>query len=160
MPGDVIFSAVVHEEAAEISLANRTESKAVSLIEWCNNTLRYRKASFAGPGQEITQNKMDTYEIIVNTTPVGMHPDRSGCPVGKNIGFHSKQVIYDLIYNPPQTELLRKGVTGSALILNGFEMLIIQGLYSLAHWFPDQKRDIFSLQQNIIDHAKISAGCI
>jgi shikimate dehydrogenase len=151
-----VMYSLVCEKAAEINLANRTESRAASLIKWCNNTLRYREATFAGPGQKIPQKEMDTYEIIVNATPVGMHPDKAGCPVGKNIVFHSHQVVYDLIYNPPQTELLKRGEEVSARTLNGFEMLIIQGLYSLALWFPAQKRDIFSLQQDIIDHTNIS----
>jgi shikimate dehydrogenase len=153
-----VMYGLVCERAAEINLANRTESRAVSLIKWCNTTLRYREAAFRGPGRELSQKEMDRYEIIVNATPVGMHPDRAGCPVGKNIGFHSHQVVYDLIYNPPQTELLRRGEEVHAHTLNGFDMLIIQGLCSLALWFPALKEDIFSLQQNIIDHVKSSAG--
>jgi len=63
-------------------------------------------------------------------------------------------VVYDLVYNPPRTRLLDLAREGGARTINGLDMLVIQGLYALAHWFPGEKERIFSLQHAIITYTR------
>lgn len=153
-----VVYALVRDEISELTIANRTESNAQALIRWCNDALHYKGVHFAGDSRNIPQDRMGSFDIVVNTTPLGMTPHIADCPVGEEISFREGQIIYDLVYNPFETEFLRRARESGALTLNGLEMLVIQGLYSLVHWFPSEQKSIFSLQNRIIGYAKRTAG--
>lgn len=64
--------------------------------------------------------------MIVNTTPLGMHPDVDSKPDIPYDAIHSKQYIYDLVYNPEETAFMREGRKRGARTKNGLEMLYLQ----------------------------------
>jgi shikimate dehydrogenase len=78
------------------------------------------------------------HTLIINTTPLGTYPDTSTFP---NIPYDlitSGHVLYDLVYNPPETEFLRFGKQKEATVKNGHEMLILQAERSWEIWnLPD-----------------------
>ncbi len=78
------------------------------------------------------------HTLIVNTTPLGTYPNTSAFP---NIPYDlvtSAHILYDLVYNPPETEFLRLGKQKGATIMNGHEMLILQAEKSWEIWnLPD-----------------------
>lgn len=78
------------------------------------------------------------HTLIVNTTPLGTYPNISAFP---NIPYDlitSGHILYDLVYNPPETEFLRLGKQKGATIMNGHEMLILQAEKSWEIWnLPD-----------------------
>jgi shikimate dehydrogenase len=81
---------------------------------------------------------MKKHTLIVNTTPLGTHPNTSAFP---NIPYDlltPDHVLYDLVYNPPETEFLRLGRQKGARIMNGHEMLVLQAEKSWEIWnLPD-----------------------
>lgn len=63
------------------------------------------------------------HTLIINTTPLGTYPHVSGCP---DIPYHlldERHLLYDLVYNPPETAFLKQGKSRGAAIKNGLEML-------------------------------------
>jgi len=83
-----------------------------------------------------------------------MHPGTGNVPIADGLAFTKHQTVYDLIYNPWETKLLNRARTQGATVLNGFEMLIVQGLYSLTYWFPQREEEIVSLQKRIVEYTK------
>jgi len=81
---------------------------------------------------------MKKHTLIVNTTPLGTYPNTSAFP---NIPYDlltPGHVLYDLVYNPPETEFLRLGRQKGARIMNGHEMLVLQAEKSWEIWnLPD-----------------------
>lgn len=81
---------------------------------------------------------MKKHTLIVNTTPLGTYPNTSAFP---NIPYDlltPDHVLYDLVYNPPETEFLRLGRQKGARIMNGHEMLVLQAEKSWEIWnLPD-----------------------
>jgi shikimate dehydrogenase len=74
------------------------------------------------------------HTLIINTTPLGTYPDTSAFP---NIPYDlvtSGHILYDLVYNPPETEFLRLGRQKGATVKNGHEMLILQAEKSWEIW--------------------------
>jgi shikimate dehydrogenase len=74
------------------------------------------------------------YTLIINTTPLGTYPNTATFP---NIPYDlltSGHVLYDLVYNPPETEFLRLGKQKGATVKNGHEMLILQAERSWEIW--------------------------
>lgn len=82
-------------------------------------------------------DKSYPYDIIINTTPVGMYPNVEDSIIDvKNIG-HENTVFYDLIYNPLETRFLKDAKDSGRDTINGLDMLILQGIQSFKYWFPD-----------------------
>ena len=69
------------------------------------------------------------FSIIVNATPVGMYPDVDATPLDLTHAFthsHIHALVYDLIYNPSPTRLLREAAARGARTKDGLEMLYRQ----------------------------------
>ncbi len=84
--------------------------------------------------EDLSQEILNEYKIIINTTPLGMYPDITSYPF---IPYHDvtpEHLFFDLIYNPAKTIFLEKGEEKGATIINGFEMLIIQAEESWRIW--------------------------
>lgn len=72
--------------------------------------------------------------LIVNTTPLGMHPDSSSMPALPYSAIGPKHILIDLVYNPPLTQFLQKGQARGARISNGLNMLQAQAEASWRIW--------------------------
>jgi shikimate dehydrogenase len=72
--------------------------------------------------------------LLVNTTPLGTWPEVEGSIWPDEIPVPPALVIFDLVYNPLETHLLRQAQQGGAKGVNGLEMLVRQGARSLALW--------------------------
>jgi shikimate dehydrogenase len=77
-------------------------------------------------------------DLIVNTTSLGMTPNVDTTPWDEGVPFHRGQVVYDLVYNPPQTRLLRKAADDGATAIGGLGMLIWQGAIAFERWTGQQ----------------------
>ncbi len=73
--------------------------------------------------------------LIVNTTPLGMEPNRDASPVNKTDNDLLRgKICYDLIYNPLRTHFLKQAEEAAATTINGLEMLMMQGNRSFEIW--------------------------
>ena len=72
--------------------------------------------------------------LIINTTPLGMHPNTEECPPLQYEALTPRHYLFDLIYNPARTLFLRKGEARGAVVENGHEMLILQAEESWRIW--------------------------
>jgi shikimate dehydrogenase len=84
--------------------------------------------------QDLTKEILDSHQLIINTTPLGMFPNVDAC-VDIPYQFISEQHhLFDLIYNPLETKFLLLGKQQGASIQNGYEMLILQAEESWRIW--------------------------
>jgi shikimate dehydrogenase len=73
-------------------------------------------------------------KLIINTTPLGMHPNTDTIPPISYENIGNEHYVYDLIYNPARTLFLQKAEMRGATIKNGLEMLHIQAEKSWKIW--------------------------
>ena len=83
---------------------------------------------------ELTPEIMREHALIVNTTPLGTFPDEHECPPIPYDTLTSQHYLYDLIYNPRETEFMKRGQAVGAQSKNGFEMLCIQAEEAWKIW--------------------------
>jgi len=83
---------------------------------------------------ELTENMIAEYTVIVNTTPLGMYPNSDCCPDIPYKGLTPNHFLCDLIYNPDETLFMRKGKEYGAEVKNGLEMLLLQAFISWEIW--------------------------
>jgi shikimate 5-dehydrogenase len=73
-----------------------------------------------------------SWDLLVNATSAGMHPDVSATP-WPNPAFDGR-LVYDLIYNPAETRLLREAREAGCETLGGLDMLVAQAAAQFTYW--------------------------
>lgn len=76
----------------------------------------------------------DNYQIIINCTPLGTKPNTKDFPPIPYEYFTEKHLAYDLIYNPAESQFLKKARKKGAVIKNGYEMLVLQAEKAWRIW--------------------------
>jgi shikimate 5-dehydrogenase len=76
--------------------------------------------------------KPDTWDLLVNTTPVGMVPCVDETPIEKS--YLTGRYVYDLVYNPPVTRLLREAGEMGCQTIGGLDMLVAQAHEQFQWW--------------------------
>lgn len=84
--------------------------------------------------EELTEEIMDEYKIVVNCTPVGMFPNVDECPDIPYQYLTPDHLLYDLLYNPNTTLFMKKGEEKGAVTKNGLEMLLLQAFAAWEIW--------------------------
>jgi shikimate dehydrogenase len=83
---------------------------------------------------EINEYVMQACKLIVNTSPVGQYPQVDQFPNLPYSLLTKDHLLYDLIYNPTETEFLRRGRELGASTLNGMDMLKLQAEKAWTIW--------------------------
>lgn len=76
--------------------------------------------------EELTPELVQGHVLIINTTPLGTYPLVEECPRLPYQALTPEHYLYDLVYNPRETEFMRRGQAQGATTKNGFEMLCLQ----------------------------------
>lgn len=79
-------------------------------------------------------NLLKNNTIIINTTPVGMYPNIDAAPPINYEEINEQFLLYDLVYNPEETQFIKKGKANGAQTKNGLEMLYLQAERSWQIW--------------------------
>jgi shikimate dehydrogenase len=89
-------------------------------------------ASLAGGTVGGVAPETGSWEILVNCTPVGMYPQVDASPIAARA--LSGQLVYDLVYNPAETTLLREAKAAGCQTIGGLEMLVAQAEAQFERW--------------------------
>ena len=84
--------------------------------------------------KDIDADAVKEYQVIVNCTPCGMHPNSDECPMLPYEAMDSNNLLYDLVYNPENTLFMKNGRKHGAVVKNGLEMLVLQAIASWEIW--------------------------
>lgn len=78
--------------------------------------------------------KPSNFQLIINTTPIGMSPNVDQSPWPQEIPFPNAAVIYDLVYNPRETQLVKEARLQGLHATTGLGMLIEQAALAFELW--------------------------
>jgi len=141
--------------AKKIFIINRTFENAHYIADKINKYLNIRLAEAI----ESNDSKISEYiyksDIIINTTSVGMSPNINLSPISEDICFSENQVVYDIIYSPENTKLLKKAKESNCKIENGIGMLFYQGIEAYKIWSERNFVDNSILKQLLEEFKKI-----
>ena len=80
------------------------------------------------------RNYLKDADILVDTTPIGMHPNISDEPISLAKDMDEDLVVFDAVYNPNETVLLKEAIKAGANPVYGIKMLLYQGAESFKIW--------------------------
>ncbi|MFL6466662.1 MAG: shikimate dehydrogenase [Pyrinomonadaceae bacterium] len=112
------------QEGANVSIFARSYKKASDLADSLgvkagamNNTFR--------PG---------TIDILVNATPIGTKGENERSAIANSAQLNGLKLVYDLVYNPLETELIREARRAGVPAIGGLDMLLSQGARQFEIW--------------------------
>lgn len=73
-------------------------------------------------------------DILIDTTPVGMHPNVNDTPIVSADDMHEDLAVFDAVYNPNETVLIKEAIKAGAKPVYGIKMLLYQGAESFEIW--------------------------
>lgn len=83
---------------------------------------------------QLSNELMDEYKLIVNASPLGTFPNVDTCPDIPYEFLTEKHLLFDVVYNPAETLFMKKGKEKGATVINGEPMLIGQALVAWSIW--------------------------
>ncbi|MEM1601775.1 MAG: shikimate dehydrogenase [Candidatus Bathyarchaeia archaeon] len=129
------ISFLLAKYARELVILNRTVEKAENLAK--------EIASSLGMGQDAVRFGRLDYghlelelrdaDIVINATSIGMKPSDGETPISREL-LHSNLTVFDIVYEPLETRLLREARQVGAKTIDGLSMLIHQGAASFEIW--------------------------
>ncbi len=124
---------LAHEGISWLTIANRTPGRAESLAE---DVARHMdRVDAIALGGSALEEASASADLVLNSTAVGMKHSlaQDGTPLeADHIRAHA--FVYDMVYNPPETPLLRAAAAAGARTLGGLGMLVFQGAASFERW--------------------------
>ena len=116
--------------ASNLEILNRNVEKAQKLANDVINSGLIDNVGF----DSINNMDLSDVDILINTTPVGMHPNVDDVPIALAGDMHDDLVVFDAVYNPNETGLLKQAIEADAKPVYGIKMLLYQGAESFEIW--------------------------
>ncbi|MGD0855216.1 MAG: shikimate dehydrogenase [Dehalococcoidia bacterium] len=117
---------------ANLIMLNRTPANAAKCAADVSNATG-QTVEVLSLDEKNLSDAMERGHILVNTTSVGMFPDKNDALVSSNL-IRPHFIVADIVYNPYKTRLLIEAEKAGAMTINGLEMLIWQGALAFEKW--------------------------
>ncbi len=118
--------------ASSITILNRNVNRAQNLAD---DVLKSDLIGDVGSDSISEINKyLSNADILVDTTPLGMDPHIDDAPIAKAEDMHDNLVVFDAVYNPHETVLIKEAIKAGAKPVYGIKMLLYQGAESFKIW--------------------------
>jgi len=135
--------AVVHgllsEGTGKIDVLNRTLPRALELVRDLGALVEQAGRLRALPlTRETLIESSRGARLLVNATTIGMWPDMDRSIWPDDVPIPPGLTVFDLVYNPLETMLLRQARASGVLAIDGLEMLIQQGALAFGMWTDQQ----------------------
>jgi shikimate dehydrogenase len=128
----VAYAVLTALHPASLTIAARTPAHGEALAQSfapLDDRSVLRVVSLGKAGDAVRKSR-----LVVNATPLGMHPHTEETPWPRAEDFGPEQTVYDLVYTPAETRLLRDAADCGARTIGGLEMLIGQAAAAFEQW--------------------------
>lgn len=123
-----IFEALTRAELDTVDVANRTMTRAEELIKQIPADSHARAMTL-----DQAKHSLGEYDLIVQTTTVGMSPDKNSAILSLE-HLTEGTVVSDIVYRPMKTKFLEEAESRGGRLHYGHEMLLQQAVYAFRIW--------------------------
>jgi shikimate dehydrogenase len=145
----VIYSLIRHFKPKKIFIINRTEQRAEALKNYFDAKMKFTAIKTRELFPPDLVKIFNDSKLIINATSVGMFPDSDDVITKLGDSFVKDQLVFDLVYNPPETRLLQLAASKGAIVLDGLKMLVHQAAKSFELW-TGEKIPVDELQKSLL----------
>ena len=128
------ISYILAAHGARLTILNRKQE-----LDWAENIALLIKKELGGDVKVGELNSrtlspaLEKADILVNATSVGMSPAGNKSPVPAEL-LHRRLLVFDIVYNPLETRLIKEAKAAGAKVISGVEMLAWQGALAFEKW--------------------------
>jgi shikimate dehydrogenase len=123
---------ILAEDADEIVVTDLIEEKALLIANEIKELMGVNiEGKFSS--EKNIKNAIKNSDILINATPVGMTPKIDVTPISMDL-LHPDLFVFDVVYNPLTTRLMREAANVGCKTLGGLDMLINQGVLAFEWW--------------------------
>jgi len=122
-------------EGARVLVANRTKSRAVILAEkMVTENISCGCGDIEPLGLDKVNSVIGEAQVLINTTSVGMNGVAEGQTLVRAEQMHKDLVVFDIVYSPLETELLKEARKAGCMTIDGLKMLVHEGAAAFKIW--------------------------
>lgn len=114
---------------SSVEIRNRSLDKALEIVDILKSHFNVEANCST---KEIDENDLESVDIIINTTPIGMESEL--CPIDENITISNSILVCDIVYKPYNTTFIKWAKKNNLDVVYGIDMLINQGLHAFYIW--------------------------
>jgi shikimate dehydrogenase len=122
--GKAVAAMLAEAHAKTVYIYDVLNDKAQELAEYLGDNF---DAEVKALPAEALPGSISKVQLLVNSSPIGMLPKVDQSPLPEDIKLHKKLTVYDLVYNPNETKLLKQTKAAGAKAVSGLGMLVRQG---------------------------------
>ena len=128
----IAFSLVMRDEVKRLNILGIVEKEMNLLIDDLRKTggIDIQGALLQ---EDILQKTLSRSDLLINCTPLGMYPNTGETPV-PSIFLRPGLLVFDVVYNPPKTRLLKDAQHAGCMTISGLEMFINQAIVQFELW--------------------------
>ncbi|MEA3345480.1 MAG: shikimate dehydrogenase [Chloroflexota bacterium] len=119
---------------AAVTILNRTLSRAESLVADLISFFPRADAEARPYSPASLRQEAQSADLLVNATPLGMWPQVDRSPWPDEVPMLPSLTVFDVVYNPPETKLMRQARSAGAQAIGGLGMLVRQGATAWELW--------------------------
>jgi len=120
---------LLHGEA-HVTIAGRDLNRITSLAD---DLLKFNSNVETSVLAQLDQRAVSQFDIIINTTPIGMHPHEEAVPLDTSL-LKSGSTVFDIVYSPHDTRFLTEASCRKCNTVYGIDMLLYQGVRQFEIW--------------------------
>ena len=125
--------------ATDITIVNRTVERGQAVVDMLNEKVNANAKLVEWDGDYDIPEGTD---IVINATSIGLYPDVNARLAINTDTLTENMVVSDVVFNPPQTRLIRDAEAKGCTVITGLVMLVGQGTIGVEYWTgidPDPK---------------------
>ncbi len=130
----LIFTLIRHFKPKEILIINRTEQRAHTLQNYFSEKMKFENFTVKELFPPDLVDDLKKSKLVVNATSIGMHPQVKDTPINIKESFTKDQIVFDMVYNPTETQFLKLAKESGATVLTGLTMLVHQAAHAYELW--------------------------
>jgi shikimate dehydrogenase len=117
-----------------VAIYNRTVKRAAELVHDMQGLGLCAPVAWVPGGTALDELDLARFDLLVNATAAGMWPNSEDTPWPEALSLPSHLTVFDLVYNPLETRLLRQARQAGARTIDGLGMLVWQGALAFELW--------------------------
>lgn len=130
----VIYTLIRHFKPKKIFIINRNERRAETLKEFFVEKMKFSSIKTKELIPPTAFEVIKDSKLVIHATPVGMNPNENDSITTSTDVFSKGQIVFDLVYNPQNTLLLKTASKAGAKTINGLSLLVNQAAKSFELW--------------------------
>lgn len=133
--GRAIAIQLAYEGVGELCIKELNKELSEEIKKTIEENIKGVKVRILPDDEETLKKEMEDTTLFVNATPLGMKGREDKCVVSSEKVFHDKVFVYDIVYDPRETLLMKYAKEAGCKTVNGINMMIWQGAIAFKIWF-------------------------